>query len=273
MKQLTNRPLKCLIINEENAVHKTIKSHINKISWLDFSDGCTNAVRGLQVLAAHDYDVIFLDVDMSYLSGSEFLHIAGDTGASVVVTTTHIKFGIDRFDHDVADFLLKPISFDSFLKTANKVRHQREAITPKQDYLNQDQQTNDSSQHFEQIFENKDTPDKILRYPKYSPVFGEKIMWVRVDKNVVSVEYQHLYMVRGWGNYVRLYTESQILCVRTSLGLLTQSLPANFIKTHKSYIVNRELIKHFSGNEVVMRGGQYKAKISRHMRGDVFKNL
>lgn len=272
MKQQITKPLRCLIIDDQIAVHKIIKSHINKVPWLEFSASCISAVKALEVMAACDYDIIFINMDLPDISGPELLDIVGDISASVVMMSTPIKLSIHRFKPIVTDFILKPVTFEKFLKTVQQVRLLREARRNRHDFLGKNQYA-DGPQQPLQVFKKNEVPDKIPQPTKHAPVFGKKIMWVRIDKNLISVAYQHLYMVRGWGNYVQLYTEGQMHCVRVSMTLLMQSLPDNFVKTHKSYIVNSELVKQFTGNEVLLKGGQHKAKISKNLRGDVFKKL
>ncbi|WP_254412087.1 LytR/AlgR family response regulator transcription factor [Dyadobacter diqingensis] len=272
MKQQTMQPLRCLIVDDESAAHKTIKFYISKIPGLEFSEGCMNAVKALEAISARDFDIIFLDVDMPYISGLEFLGIAGKISASVILTTAHARFAIDGFDHNVADFLLKPISMERFLKAVHKVRMLRAAKsrTESQDPA---QSLNCDPLHPFQVLLKNGGPDQILPHPRQAPVFEEKMMLIRVDKIILPVEYQNLYMIKGCGNYVYMYTKGKKHLVRTSLALLLERLPGIFIKTHKSYIVNGQLVETLNGNEVVMNGGMHKAKISRYLRSEVLKKL
>ncbi len=77
MKQQVIPPLRCLIVDDESAAHQTIKFYISKIPGLEFSEGCMNAVRAVEAISARDFDIIFLDVDMPYISGLELLGIVG----------------------------------------------------------------------------------------------------------------------------------------------------------------------------------------------------
>lgn len=272
MKKQTLRPLRCLIVDDESAAHKAIKFYISKIPWLEFSESCMNAVKALEAISARDFDIIFLDVDMPYISGLEFLGIAGKISASVIMTTAHARFAIDGFDHNVADFLLKPISMERFLKAVHKVRMLRVAKS-RAESQDPAQNLTCDPQHPFQILVKNGGPDLILPHPRQGPVFEEKMMFIRVDKIILPVEYQHLYMITGSGNYVHMYTKAKKHLVRTSLAILHQQLPDIFIKTHKSYIVNGQLVETLNGNEIVMNGGKHKAKISRYLRSEVLKKL
>ncbi len=113
----------------------------------------------------------------------------------------------------------------------------------------------------------------MLAHRRQVPAFEEKIMWIRVDKIILSVAYRHLYMVKGQGNYVEIYTKERSYLVRISLALLIEKLPHIFIKTHRSYIINGQLAKKLVGNEMVMNKSKHKAKVSRYLRSEVLKKL
>ncbi|MCE7044543.1 LytTR family DNA-binding domain-containing protein [Dyadobacter sp. CY312] len=274
MKQSTRKPLRCLIVDDEIAAHKTIKFYISKVPGLEYSQGCMNAVSALEAITTGDFDIIFLDVDMPYISGVEFLKIAGNMTASVIMTTAHARFAIDGFDHNVADFLLKPISLERFLKAVHKVRSLRATQTGwvKQTHEPSLDNLRETLHPFQLLQKNTGTGPETSP-AGLVPVFKEKMMWIRVEKSILPVEYNELYMIKGSGNYVQMYTKGKKYLVRTSLTLLLERLPDIFIKTHKSYIINRHLIQTLQGNEIVMSGGKHIAKISRYLRTDVLNKL
>ncbi|MCF0055109.1 LytTR family DNA-binding domain-containing protein [Dyadobacter sp. CY356] len=274
MKQTTMHPLRCLIVDDESAAHKTIKFYISKIPGLEFSEGCMNAVKALEVISTRDFDIIFLDVDMPYISGLEFLRIAGKISASVIMTTAHARFAIDGFEHHVADFLLKPFSMERFLKAVHKVRMLRIDKSIRTDLQDPGQGANNCDpMHPFQLLVKNGASDQILPNLRQVPAFEEKMMWIRVDKIILPVEYQHLLMITGCGNYVHIYAKGKKHLVRTSLALLSARLPETFIKTHKSYIINGQLVEKLNGNEIVMNGGMQTAKLSRYLRSEVLKKL
>ena len=274
MKQSTRKPLRCLIVDDEIAAHKAIKFYIGKLSGLEYSQGCMNAVSALEAITTADFDIIFLDVDMPYISGVEFLKIAGNMTASVIMTTAHVRFAIDGFDHNVADFLLKPFSLERFLKAVHKVRSLRATQTGLAKQTNQPSlDKRGQTQHPFQILQKNTGADPEPSPEGLVPVFKDKMMWIRVDKSILPVEYNELCMIKGSGNYVQMYTKGKKYLVRTSLTLLLERLPDFFIKTHKSYIINRHLIQTLKGNEIVMSGGKHIAKISRYLRTDVLNKL
>lgn len=275
MKEQSVTPLRCLIIDDESAAHKTIKFHIDKVPWLEFSQSCMNAVKALEIVSSDRFDLIFLDVDMPHISGIELLKVAGPLHASVVMTTAHSKYAIDGFDHDIIDFLLKPISFERFVKAANRARlaRERKAAREASQDSSQDESEAGINPHYPFQMVSTENLDAVLPHPAHSPVFGDKILWIRVDKDVLPVEYQKLHMIRSCGNYVRIFAGGKTHMVRTTLTLMIRNLPGNFILTNRSYIVNSDLVKRFTGNEIFMNFEGYMAKISKDLRTEVFKKL
>ncbi|WAC13273.1 LytR/AlgR family response regulator transcription factor [Dyadobacter pollutisoli] len=273
MKLEATTPLQCLIIDDESSAHKTLKFHMGKVPWLEFTHSCMNAVRALELISSIRPDIIFLDVDMPHLSGIEMLGLAGRISASVILTTAHEKFAIQGYEYDVTDFLLKPISFPRFLRAVNKVR-ERGNPDPSRNERPAAAATNEPHPHHPfQIVDCTRPADTALASPADSPVFAEKMMWVKVDKNIYPLEYKHIYMIQSYGNYVQIYSRAHKLVVRTSLTLLLKNLPPHFIQTHRSYIINSAHISHISGNEIYLTDLGFKAMISKELRNDFLRRL
>jgi two-component system LytT family response regulator len=267
-----SRPIRCLIVDDEIAAHKNIKYFINQVPGMEFSEGCMNAVKALELVAGQDFDIVFLDVDMPYISGVEFLRIVGRITASVVMTTAHPEFAIDGYDHNVADFLLKPFSLERFLIAVQKVRNLRASKAGHPIYLQQPAQSSDPLHPF-QVLQKRSGDDQLLPHPRQLPVFNEKRMWIRVGKLILPIPYKELSMIEASGNYVNIYARGKKHLVRTSMAQLLEGLPDQFIQTHRSYIVNRSLVKTLEGTEIVMSGDKQVAKISRYLRTEVIDKL
>jgi two-component system LytT family response regulator len=98
-------------------------------------------------------------------------------------------------------------------------------------------------------------------------------MWIRVGKLILPIPYKELSMIEASGNYVNIYARGKKHLVRTSMAQLLEGLPDQFIQTHRSYIVNRSLVKTLEGTEIVMSGDKQVAKISRYLRTEVIDKL
>jgi two-component system LytT family response regulator len=273
MKQEATVPLRCLIIDDEGSAHKILKFHIGKVPWLEFVHSCMNAVRALEVISSLKPDIIFLDVDMPHLSGIEMLTLAGTISSSVILTTAHEKFAIQGYEHDVIDFLLKPISFTRFLRAVNKVRERGSPRPTQRERACAAASSGLNPHHPFHIVDCTKPTDAALTQSVDSPVFAEKMMWIKMDKNIYPLEYKQIYMIQSYGNYVRIFSKSRVHLVRTSLTLLVKNLPPHFIQTHRSYIVNSAHISRISGNEIHMTDTDFKARIAKELRNDFFKKL
>jgi len=264
MKEEIPAPLRCLIVDDERAAHKTIQFHIEKVSWVVHAGSCMNAISALEQISAIKPDIIFLDVDMPHLSGMDLLKIAGDIGPSVIMTTAHEEFALQGYEHNVCDFLLKPISFERFLKAVNKLRllHERQPNKPDDccGAVSSDRKPDQAD------------PDAVP-WDADSLRFGTQTMWITVDKNIVPVSYRHIYLLKAYGNYVQVCVKDKIHLIRSTLTILISNLPPKFIQTHRSYIVNSELVGQITGNEIIMAEAEYKARISKQLRADVLRKL
>jgi two-component system LytT family response regulator len=273
MKQEATVPLRCLIIDDEGSAHKTLKYHIGKVPWLAFAHSCMNAVQALEVISFTKPDIIFLDIDMPHLSGIEMLTLAGTISSSVILTTAHEKFAIQGYEHNVTDFLLKPISFPRFLRAVNKVRESASLSPAQIQGLDSAGSHQLNPHHPFQIIDCTYPAGAAQAQPVETPVFSEKMMWIKVDKTIYPLEYNQIYMVQSYGNYVWICSKGRRDLVRASLTLLVKNLPPHFIQTHRSYIVNSEQISHISGNEIYMSDHNYKALIAKDLRNDFLKKL
>src|SRR5690242_4715151 len=112
--------MKYLVVDDEQLARKLIVSHASKVEGLILVEECASAIAAIKVLEKLSVDVIFLDVEMPELSGLQFLRTMKNPPA-IVMTTAHRKFAADAFDLDVVDYLVKPISFERFLKAYNKL--------------------------------------------------------------------------------------------------------------------------------------------------------
>jgi two-component system LytT family response regulator len=143
------------------------------------------------------------------------------------MTTAHPEYAIDGFAHDVTSFLLKPIDFDRFLKVAVKLRtvwEQKILLSEKN---------------------NSNSP--------VSPGLSqdEGYIWIKAHKKLLCRRFKEIYAIEGCGDYVKIYCADEVITSRCALGYILEKLPASlFVKTHRSYIVNRQAIKQIDGKMI-----------------------
>jgi DNA-binding LytR/AlgR family response regulator len=210
--------LKCIIVDDEPMARKVLQEYIEDIDFLELVGKAENPVKANALLAQVDADLILLDINMPMLSGIEYLRTAASL-PMVIITTAYAEYAIEGFELDVIDYLVKPFSFERFLKACNKAKEfHSHTQTPV---------TGSKSDHF----------------------------FIKCDGRIEKVLYTELLYVEAMLNYVILHTDSRKMIAYLTIKSMVEQLPADiFLKVHKSYIINMSKIKSIEGNEISLGG-------------------
>lgn len=212
---------RCLIIDDEPLAIKLIKTHLSKLDSFEVAGECSNALKAVEFLKREHIDLMFLDVNMPEITGLDFLKSLPDP-PYVIITTAYREYAIEGYDLDVIDFLLKPISFERFLKAINR-------------YCNRTNPFHKNSGDQPKIAENKH-------------------VFIQDGKNIYKIAYSDLLYLEGFGEYVKLITVTKNHLVRDSLADFEQKLSSDhFMRIHKSYIVNLDMITGYSSVHVMLK--------------------
>jgi two-component system, LytTR family, response regulator len=229
--------LKCIIIDDEPIARKVLQEFIEEIDYLELTGEAENPLKAMSLLNENDIDIVFLDINMPKINGVEFLKTTR-VNASIIMTTAYADYAVEAFGLEVLDYLVKPISFDRFLKACNKAKEirERKKITQLEPTKNND--------HF----------------------------FIKCNGQLEKVFYTDLIYAEAMMNYVMLYTISKKMMVYVTIKSLEQQLPAGiFIKVHKSFIVNMHKVKSIEGN--VLDIGNTKITISQNLREKVINEI
>jgi len=203
-----NKRITCIVTDDEPMARKGLQGYIEKIEFLELVGVCEDAVQLNSLLKQKHADLLFLDIEMPYLTGIDFLQQA-TTLPKVIFTTAYDQYAVKGYELDVLDYLLKPISFDRFLKAANKAY----------DYFQSKQNGN------------------------------ENYIFVKSDNKLEKINFEEILFVEAMENYAAIYTTEKKLITHSTLKLLQENLPASmFIQPHKSYLVNTGCINSIEGN-------------------------
>lgn len=215
--------IRCLIIEDEPVAREILRQYITDAPDLVLSGECEDAISALAFLKANEVDALFLDVNMPKLSGISFLKSL-EKAPQVILTTAYSEYALEGYELDVVDYLLKPYSFERFLKATNKLN-----------------QSNSSS-----------TKDVDIT--------------VKADGKTYRINTTDILFVEAKGDYVTLHTENQKLTFNTSLKAFFDQLDSpDFIRVHKSFLVNLRKIDFVEGNQIqigkstIPIGNAYKA--------------
>lgn len=200
--------IKCVITDDEPVARKGIQGYVEKVSFLELTGVCADATALNTLLKEHEVDLLFLDIEMPYMNGIELLQSLQHP-PKVIFTTAYEKYALKGYDLEVIDYLLKPISFERFLKAANRA--------------------------YEILFSRA---DKTAAY-----------IFVKSDEKLVKVFYDDICYIESMENYVSIYTSQQRYIVHTTLKSTMENLPGtDFIQVHKSFVVHLQKITGIDGN-------------------------
>ena len=229
--------IKCIIIEDEPVARKILTEYIEEVEYLELKGVAENPLKAMPLLNDSDIDLLFLDINMPKINGIDFLK-SFKSDANIIITTAYPVYAVEAFGLDVLDYLVKPISFERFLKACNKVKEFRELKN------NLPVQLNSQSDHF----------------------------FIKCDNQIEKVFYDELLYAEAMMNYVLLYTNSKKMMVYITIKGLEEQLPSKtFLKVHKSFIVNISKIKSIEGN--VLNIGSAKISVSQNLREKVMNEI
>jgi DNA-binding LytR/AlgR family response regulator len=227
--------IKCIIIEDEPVARKILLEFVEEIEYLELIGVAENPLKAIPLLDNNNIDLLFLDINMPKINGIDFLK-SFKSDANIIITTAYPVYAVEAYGLDVLDYLVKPISFDRFLKACNKAKEFRE--------LKNNVQPNNQSDHF----------------------------FIKCDNQIEKVFYDELLYAEAMMNYVLLYTNSKKMMVYITIRGLEEQLPSNtFLKVHKSFIVNISKIKSIEGN--ILNIGTAKISVSQNLREKVMNEI
>jgi len=210
-------PLRCLLIDDEQAAHYVLQHYIEQVDQLTLVGNCYDALEAINFLHRHPVDLLFLDINMPQINGLQLLQTLVNP-PRVILTTAYTEFALESYEYGVVDYLLKPIEFPRFLKAIDKI------VTTE--------------------------TEKPQGAP---PIVPEQSLVVKVDTDWIRIAFSDLEYIQSWGNYVKLFTAQQVYVASMTMTEVERRLPADqFIRVHKSYLVPLARIRRMSGNEIFM---------------------
>ena len=228
---------KCIIIDDEPVARKILEEYVADVDFLELVGKAQNPLKAAALLASSKIDLMFLDINMPRMNGIEFLKTS-DSLPPAVMTTAYSEYAIESFALDVVDYLVKPFAFERFLKACKKAG----------DFLGLVQ-----------------SAERIQKVP-------EDYFFVKHNGFIEKVMFDELLWIEAKQNYVVLHTDSRKMIVYITLKGILQQLPEEqFLKIHKSTIVNLSKIKSIQGNVVCV--GTAKAIISQNLYDSVMKSI
>jgi len=236
-----SKKIKCLVIDDELPARDVLQKHIADIWALELAGSCTNAVEALSFLQSNTVDLLFLDIQMPHILGTNFIRTLKNP-PKVIFTTAYRKYAVEGFELDAVDYLLKPISFDRFLKSVNKIL-----------------QVNLQSNATSSATENHVEP-------------AQPFLYLRVDRKMVKVLFNDILYIEGLRDYIRIFTASKTIITKHLLSTLEEMLPSDaFLRIHRSYIISISKIDSYNADTIEI--AKKELPVGRLYKHDVSKLL
>jgi DNA-binding LytR/AlgR family response regulator len=227
--------IRCIIVDDEFLARTLLEDYVSKVPQLELVAKCQGAPQALEVLQNENIDLMFLDVQMPDLTGVDFLKSLSQKPV-VIFTTAYSDYAIDGYSLGVIEYLLKPISFERFFQAVNKAVEQINLIRKSR----------------------SDEPDDFIM--------------LKSEHRIHKVKHNEILYIEGLKEYVifHLKNEKRIITLR-SIKSLEESLPGNFMRIHRSYIINKNEISTLYRNMVEI--GKRKIDIGKTYKEKVMDEL
>ncbi len=219
--------IRCIVVDDEALARKYLKDYISKVPFLELLGDFNSPLKASELLEQGIVDLMFLDIQMPDITGLDFLRSLNKR-PFVILTTAYKEYALEGYELDIIDYLLKPFSFDRFLKSVNKVNmlmvNKEKKSEPKSDYNQTD--------------------------------FHDDYIIIRADRKYYKINYDDLIFIEGQKAYVTFHSEGKKnVTALASLKELEDKLPEKkFIRIHKSYIVSVKKIDSLDGNMIEIAG-------------------
>ena len=232
--------IRCLAIDDEMLALELIEDNIKKVPFLELVQTCRSSMEAMEILRTQPIDLLFLDIQMPDISGIQLLKSLHHKPI-VILTTAFSNYATEGFDLDVIDYLLKPYSFERFLKAVNKVR----------EYIDlRDRASNQSNAK--------------------ESVSSSNFLFVKADYKLYKISLKDILYIEGLKDYVKIYVSEKPIVTQMSMKALEEKLPSrDFIRVHRSFIVAFNKIDFIQKQMLTI--GKKEIPVSEHYRDQLFK--
>jgi DNA-binding LytR/AlgR family response regulator len=224
--------IKCIVTDDEPFARKGLLGYIEKVDFLELTGVCESAIELNSMLKQQPVDVLFLDIEMPYMSGIELLKNLSQP-PKVVFTTAYEKYAMEGYELEVLDYLLKPISFDRFLRSANKIY----------DFF-------------------------LSKQPRATADY----FFVKAESKLEKISIADILFVEALENYVAIHLKDKKIIAHLTLKMVMERLPsAEFIQPHKSYLVSINKIDSIEGN--ILHMAQFQVPVSKYQKEELLQKI
>ncbi len=231
---------RCLIVDDEDLARELIKRHLSQLDEFEVVASCATAIEARKVLQKEQVDLMFLDIEMPLLKGTDFLRNLMQR-PKVIFTTAYRDYALDGFELNAVDYLLKPITFERFFKATEKFLDLQNT--------------------------NEELPAQLIKED-----VKQEFIFVRKDRKQVKVLLDKVLYIESLKDYIRIYLLDETHTIKYGLSAFFELLPPHFLRIHRSYIVNTDKVSAYSRHDVeigdhpIPIGESYKEAVVLHFK-------
>jgi len=230
------KQIRCIIIDDEPLAQNVIENYLKQFPFIKLIAKCENAPNALVYIKEQKIDLMFLDISMPFISGIDFIKTFQNP-PKIILTTAYKEFAIDSYELNVLDYLLKPISFERFLKAINKlVIHRLEDAQPG---------INDSE--------------------------TDAFIYVKHEKKNVKILFSEILFIESLKDYIKVHTKDKTIITQISISAIEKRLPDNFLRIHRSFIIAKDKITAYTQDDIEI--GKHQIPIGRNFKSVVQKTF
>jgi DNA-binding LytR/AlgR family response regulator len=234
--------IRCLLVDDEPHALTVLRSHISVVPMLEVAAQCHNAIAAFEILQRQPIDLLFLDIKMPKLLGTDFLKTLRNP-PKVIFTTAYREYALDAFELDAVDYLLKPVSLERFIKAIGKV-YKLESPLP-------------ASPAAGTLFRASD---------------NDAFLYFRVDRKMVKVFQKEILYIESLKDYVRIVTTARQLVAKQTITSLEEMLPEEkFLRIHRSFIIAADKIDSYTPQHLYIAGKELP--IGRNYKHEIIRML
>jgi len=212
----------CIIVEDEPLAAEVLQDYVKQVPFLNLKGICTDALYAMELLQKEKIDLMFLDIHLPKLKGLDFLKTLQNK-PQVIVTTAYHEYALQGYEHNVLDYLLKPVEFSRFLQAVNKLSNTASSVTVINEFTRPE----------------------------------NEFLFFNVSKKKVKVLLNEILYIESLKEYIRVVTKDKTIITKFQLGQVEELLSKNnFLRIHRSFIVAKDKIDAFTATEVEINNKQ-----------------
>jgi two-component system LytT family response regulator len=213
------KKIRCIVIDDEPNAIKLMESHIEKVPFLGLQSSFYDGIEGLHYMSKNPVDLVFLDINMPMLSGTELAEIL-PSHHKIIFTTAYPNYALQSYEYDALDYIQKPISFQRFLKAATK-----------------------AELYFNSILK---PTDKVQKSKNREYIF------IKSEKQLVKIDFKDIIVFEAQKEYISIHTAKKKYIFYKRMKELQTELPNHFVRVHHSFIINLDFVSRIESSTVTL---------------------